>query len=233
MRTAATELVYTVPDLIRWYQRRGGANGALLRDLVGTWATALCPMLPHVAEEMYARAGGEGLCSSQPFPEPTGQPALLVIHQEDYLKAFMEDAKTIIKLAGIDQPEQLTVFTSPSWKQALLELAVEMDAAHANGKFPMGEFMGKVMADPDMRRLGKAVQKFAGKLPGQVKQLAPWQQTVVADADEAEILRAAAPFLKQELGVPAIQVFSADQDDAPDDPKKAVADPLKPGIALK
>ncbi len=94
----------------------------------------------------------------------------------------------------------------------------------------MGKFMGDVMADDSMRTLGKAVQKYAGKLPGAVKQLAPWQRPLL-DADEASSLSGAAAFIAKELGVPKVTIRSAD-DDQDDHPKRAVAEPFKPGLAL-
>ena len=103
----------------------------------------------------------------------------------------------------------------------------------AGGKFPMGDFMQQVMADPAMRLLGKAVQAFTGKLPGPVPQLTPAQRALLAGgADEEAILREAAPFLAAEVGVPAVAVHGADEPGAPEHAKKGVAAPLKPGIAL-
>ncbi len=128
LRTATTELVYTIPDLLRWYERRGGNNGALLAQLVQSWAAALCPVLPHTAEEMWARAGGQGLCATADYPtlkEPDGAAAVLA--REEYLKAFLDDAKTVVKLADLEQPSELMVFTTSEWKAELLRRAVTLD----------------------------------------------------------------------------------------------------------
>ncbi|MGB0651991.1 MAG: leucine--tRNA ligase [Thermoplasmatota archaeon] len=228
LRTVVNELVYAVPDLLRWYQKRGGANADLLAATLRDWAVSLCPIVPHVAEEMYARAGGTGLCSEQPFPSPA-EADTSVLDRESYLLTFLEDAKTVLKLADVADPEALTVYTSPAWKQQLLRQALELDG---DGKFPMGQFMGQIMQDPEMRKLGKAVQKYAGKLPGLVKQLAPWQAALVAGGDEAGALTAASGFLAQELEVPIVRVHAADDEAAPDHPKRGVAEPLKPGLAL-
>ncbi|HUR61342.1 MAG TPA: leucine--tRNA ligase [Candidatus Thermoplasmatota archaeon] len=231
LRTAATELVYTVPDLLRWYHRRGGSNGALLRRAVREWAQGLCPMLPHLAEEMHERAGGKGLCTASAFPDlPEPGPAALA--SEEYLRAVLEDMLTVRKLAGIERPESLALYTTAAWKRRLLAQAAAMAAA-AGGKFPMGQFMQQVMADPTMREQGKAVQAFTGKLPQAVTQTAPWQRILLeAGTDERQVLQEAAPFLARELGVPAVQVFSADDPQAPDHPKKGLAAPFKPGIAI-
>jgi len=77
------------------------------------------------------------------------------------------------------------------------------------------------------------VQAFTGKLPAQVTQFSPAQKALLlGGADEAAVLRAAAPFIAQELGINEVPVFAADDPAAPEHPKKGVAGPLKPGIAL-
>jgi leucyl-tRNA synthetase len=231
LRTAATELVYTVPELLRWAHRRGGAGRATLQRVVQDWAKALCPIVPHLAEEMHERAGGRGLCTEARFPEAPAADAE-ALAAEEYLRAVLEDIQTVRKLAGVEKPATLALYTTPAWKRRLTAKAVSMAQA-AGGKFPMGQFMQETMADPQMRALGKAVQAFTGKLPAQVTQFSPAQRALLlGEADEARILREAAPFLAAEVGVPAVDVFAADDPGAPEHPKKGVAAPLKPGIAL-
>ena len=230
LRGVAGELVYAVPETLRWYQRRGGQNAELLARVVRDWATALCPMLPHTAEEMFERAGGDGLCSVADFPsaEEVDESALAA---EDHLRAVMEDIKTIAKLADVEAPESLTLFTTPAWKRDLTVKALEMAG---DGKFPMGAFMGQVMQDPAMRELGKQVQAFTGKLPGQLNQFTPSQKALLlGGVDEADVLAAAAPYIQAETGAKEVHVLAADAPDAPDHPKRNVAAPLKPGIALE
>lgn len=231
LRVATTALVYTVPELLRWYHRRGGANRDVLRALVQDWAKALCPVMPHLAEEMFERAGGKGLCTLAKFPEP-GAPDAAALAAEEYLRAALDDVLTVKKLANVPSVTSLVLYTSPAWKRDLTAKAVRM-ADRAEGRLPFGAFMQEVMADPAMRQMGKPVQAFTGKLPGQVTQFSPTQKALLlAGADEAAILRGAADFIAAEVGAPGVTVFAADDPAAPEHPKKGVAGPLKPGIAL-
>lgn len=231
LRTAATALVYSLPEALRWYARRGGSNGELLRGFVQEWAKALCPILPHVAEELHESAGGKGLATTAAFPKVPDVDAV-ALASEDYLKAVLEDILTVKKLAGVDHVASLTLYTTPAWKRDLAAKAIRMAEA-AGGKFPMGQFMQEVMADPAMRQLGKAVQAFTGKLPSQIPQFTAAQRALLlAGADEATILQAAARFIAIEVGVPEVPVFAADDAQAPDHPKRNIAGPTKPGIAL-
>ncbi len=230
LRSAVGELVYSVSETLRWYQRRGGNNADLLQAIVRDWATALCPILPHIAEEMFERAGGEGLATTAAFPEPgLVDPAPLAA--EDYLQTVLDDIKTVHKLAS--GGDKLALFTTPAWKAGLTAKALRMAAA-TDGKFPMGQFMGEVMQDADMRSLGKVVQAFTGKLPSQVNQFSESQKTaLLGGLDEAATLTAAVAFIAAEAGVNTVEVHRADDPDAPEHPKKAIAGPLKPGIALE
>lgn len=230
LRTAATELCYTVPDLLRWYARRGGANADLLRETVRAWAQALCPIVPHLAEEMHERAGGQGLCSASQLAT-RGTPDEAALAAEEYLRLVLDDIATVRKLANLDAAKSLVLFATPAWKRDLLALALRM-AKEANGKFPMGDYMKAAMADPAVRALGKEAQNFTGKVVGAVNQMTPAQRALMAaQADEATILRQASAFLASELGV-TVQVFAADDAGAPEHPKRNVASPFKPGIAL-
>ena len=97
----------------------------------------------------------------------------------------------------------------------------------------MGDFMAAVMKDPALRERGKEVQAFAGKLPQMVTQWTPAQRAMLeAGADEAAILRGSAPFLAATFGVAAVPVHAADDPSAPEHPKRTVAVPFRPGIAL-
>ncbi len=232
LRGVAGELVYACSETLRWYQKRGGDNQELLRDIARQWAIMLCPMLPHTAEEIWHRAGGEGLCSTQPMPE-AGDVDATALAAERYLRGALDDIRTVAKLAALDAPSELVLFTSPAWKRDLAAKACRM-AAEAGGKFPMGAFMGEVMQDPAMRSLGKQVQAFGGKLAKQVNQWSADQKALLMDGvDEADVLQAAADFIGQELGAGQVAVHAADAEDAPEDPKRGVAEPLKPGIAIR
>ena len=231
LRSVAGELVYGVPDTLRWYQKRGGANSDLLRTILRDWAAALCPVIPHVAEEAWAKAGGEGLCSAAPFPQ-FGAVDAAALAAEEYLQAVLEDARTIARLADVAAPKQAVLFTTPAWKRDLVQKAIDY-AAKADGKFPMGPYMAEVMGDPAMRELGKQVQQFTGRIAGDVMKWSETQKALVTTVDEVAVLTAAAPFIADELGIPTVQVFAADADDAPEHAKRAVAAPLKPGIALE
>lgn len=170
------------------------------------------------------------MCSVATFPKP-GAADEAALAAEGYLRDTLEDIKTVVKLAGVEEPEEMVLFTTPGWKRGLAAKALRMAG---DGKFPMGQFMGEVMQDPEMRTLGKQVQAFTGKLPQAVNQWTAAQRTVLLEGvDEAAVLAAAAPFIATEVGVPAVRVFAADDGAAPDEPKKAVAAPLKPGIALR
>jgi hypothetical protein len=180
---------------------------------------------------MFERAGGKGLCTEAKFPQ-AARADEVALASEDYLRGVLDDIQTVRKLAGIEKPQSLVLFTTPGWKRHLTAKAVAMAQA-AGGKFPMGQFMQETMMDASLRSMGKLVQAFTGRLPAQVTQFSAAQRALLTGGvDETSILRAAAPFIAAEVGVPEVEVYSADAPSAPDHAKKGVASPLKPGIAL-
>ena len=44
-------------------------NGSLTNDELVTFIKLLCPIAPHLTEEMYEQLGGEGFLSLAPWPE--------------------------------------------------------------------------------------------------------------------------------------------------------------------
>ncbi len=228
LRGVAGELVYSVAETLRWYRRRGGDNQQLLRSTIRDWAAALCPVIPHTAEEMWNRAGGEGLCSQTAYPS-AGKADALTLAGETYLRSVLDDVQTIGRLSGVEAPKRLVLFTAPAWKRDLTVKALGMAG---DGKFPMGQFMGEVMADPAMRALGKQVQAFTGKLPAQLNQWSGEQKTFLLQGDELATLSSAAEYVEAVIGAP-VTVMAADDPEAPEDGKRGVAAPLKPGILLE
>ena len=57
LRELASKAFYTIPDLFKWYLRRGGNNHHLTSWLLSQWIRLLTPITPHLAEEL-ACAGG-------------------------------------------------------------------------------------------------------------------------------------------------------------------------------
>ncbi len=55
---------------------RSSASTATLKEAIRTLARLMSPMTPHIAEEIWAAQGGQGLCAQAPWPK--ADPAMLV-----------------------------------------------------------------------------------------------------------------------------------------------------------
>lgn len=236
LRSVTKEAHYEAFETLRTAVARGVSRDALLAAL-GELALLMCPVTPHLAEELaqMARTAGwvpvddhaEWICSTAALPERREVDQSLLA-AETYVQGVLEDIRTIAKLAGESSTGTMALYTSPAWKTDVLRMALRH--AEGGGKFPMGAFMGEVMANPDMRSLGKAVQKFTGKLPGEIPRLTDAQRFTVQDLDEFELLVAAKGMLAESLGLQEVQVYRADDASAPVHAKQDLAGPLKPGI---
>ena len=117
-------------------------------------------------------------------------------------------------MAGIDDPDVITVAVAPDWKHRVRELAREAD----------GDVVGTVMQDEQLRQHGEAAADYAKELAGAGhvdEQLSPER--------ERETLERAAWLLEREVGADVV-VQSADEAD-PDVVANAV--PGRPAIDIE
>jgi leucyl-tRNA synthetase len=98
----------------------------------------------------------------------------------------------------------------------------------------MNVLMKKVMTDPELRKKGKEVSSFAGKLIGEVKKLSKNDMDrYETQIDEKQYLEKASEFLKKELSS-GVEILAADEKNIYDPAVKARhAAPLRPAIYLE
>jgi leucyl-tRNA synthetase len=98
----------------------------------------------------------------------------------------------------------------------------------------IGLLMKELMADPKMKKMGKEISQFTGKLPGEIKRLNPVDKArYQVDLDEKQHLETAKDYLEALFGCP-VKLCSADQADIYDPANKArFAIPLRPAVYIE
>lgn len=106
-RQVSTPVFFGMLNDVRWYVRRGGRSLGVLRACARSWVVAMAPVAPHLAEELHAALGGEGLVSlaKAPEPAPTRRDAAADF-VEEYLQSVLADAQRIRQVAEGFQAEQ-------------------------------------------------------------------------------------------------------------------------------
>jgi leucyl-tRNA synthetase len=231
LRNLANEVYFELPNDLKWYLRRKGANGAVISKVLNMWIRMMAPITPHVAEEMWEHLGQEGLVACARFPE-VDQADLSPAAEmgEDYLRSLMEDIGQILKVTKIT-PKRILLYTSAAWKRKGLEMALAMVE---NGTLSTPSLTKAMMQDPEIRTHGKDAPDFARKLAEDLMKRSKSELDRIGIAfDELAFLIKAEGFLAQEMQC-QVKVFSSEDPDRDDPQNKArVAQPRRPAIYVE
>jgi len=206
---ATRELV----SLLRQYRDYTVPDTDVFERGVETVTKLLAPVAPHVAEEVWAELGRDGLVAEADWPR-ADPPAGFDIERR-LVENTREDVRDIVDVAGIEDPEEVAVAVAPEWKHAVYDLARESDAPN---------LVGEVMGDERFRQYGEAAADFAKDLGAEREALAETLDPV----DERAALERAAWLIEREFGADVV-VLSAEE---ADDDLAADARPGRPAIRI-
>ncbi len=205
---ATRELV----SLLRHYRAHVDPDPATFEHGLITVVKLLSPVAPHVAEEVWDLLDGDDLLveASWPREEPPADYPL----ERRLVADTREDVRDIVEVAGIDDPELITIAVAPEWKHRALEVARGAD----------GDVVGTVMRDEELRQRGEGAADFAKDLAADAgsltEQLPPER--------EREALERAAWLIEREFDAEVVVVAA---EDTPDD-VAAKAEPGRPAIDI-
>lgn len=190
----------------------------VLRYLLSVWIRLMAPFIPHTAEEMWEKYGGEGFVSEAPWPRPHEEFISPEVQRaEEMVQETIKDIMEIKKILNLT-PKRVHVYVAPDWKWKVLEMAYEM------GKPDMGALMGRAISEgihDDKRELADFIKRILKDIvreehPGRI--------------DEYKILSDAREYMEEEVNAEIII-----HEDAEYDPegKAKNAIPYKPAIYLE
>ncbi len=228
LRATATVTYYEMLNDIRWYNRRGGKNKETLNKALRIWIQCMMPVTPHVAEELWNKAGFENFVSASQLPD-ADVISSSAEYGEELIREVMADVAQIEKVANVNA-EKIVLYTSAAWKVNVMKFALEMKEEN---KLDIPSLTKRCMSDENMRKNGKAVSEFAKKIATEFSRSSIEEKRPIVDLDETALLRSAEEFLSSELGTP-VKVYSADESDLYDPQNKAkIAIPGRPAILLE
>ena len=191
-----------------WYVRRSENRPQVecLRRFIEVQTKVLAPFTPHMAEEIWHRNGGAGFVVAAAYPDakveeinPRAEAA------EGLLQSTLADIREILKVTGI-APKRMALYTAPSWKVSVHEVA---RALATQGALAMNVLMEKALAQPGMRDRAKEVAAYAKQVADELKHARVEHLDRFDSVDEFAMFRENAHFLAKELGV-KVDVFRAD-----------------------
>src|SRR5207244_13013330 len=118
----------------------------------------LAPLTPHMAEEIWHRNGGAGFVVAAAYPDakveeidPRAEAA------EGLLQSTLSDIRELLKVTEI-APKRMALYTAPSWKVSVHEVARQLAA---QGALAMNVLMETALAHPGMRDRGQESAAYA------------------------------------------------------------------------
>jgi leucyl-tRNA synthetase len=207
----ARELV----SLLWRYREHTDPDRDVFERAVEVTAKLLAPVAPHVAEEVWALLGRDGLIAEADWPAAETPEGYDI--ERRLIENTREDVRDIVAVAGIEDPERITIATAPGWKHEALELVLGLEAD--------ADVVGTVMQDEDLRRRGGTAADFAKDLAAEVQSLSEQ----LPPGREREALERAAWLVEREFDAKVV-VLAAEE---ADEDLVGKAEPGRPGIEIE
>jgi leucyl-tRNA synthetase len=207
----ARELV----SLLRRYREHTDPDPGVFERAIEVTAKILAPVAPHVAEEVWDFIDRDGLIAEADWPAAETPDSYDV--ERRLIENTREDIRDIVDVAGIEDPERITVVTAPTWKYEALELVLDLDAG--------ADVVGTVMRDEDLRRRGEAAADFAKDLAAEAQSLSEQ----LPPEREREALRRAAWLMTREFDADITVAAAKDVDES----MRKQAEPGRPAIEIR
>ena len=101
-KTAIQHSFFSLWKDLKWYLKRcEKPNKNVLKKFIRSWILLICPVVPHICEELWEKIGGEGFASLARMP--SFEKDLLderLLEKEENFRNCLEDIAQIIKLVG-------------------------------------------------------------------------------------------------------------------------------------
>lgn len=231
LRIVTNEIFFEFQKHLQWYIVRGGANKNLLKKTIYDWIKLMCPITPHLAEELWSLNGEKNFVTLESYPDFKSEEISEKDEVGEYLLLkIIEDVNEIIKITKI-MPKKIYLYTCAKWKNQLVKKALELEKEN---KLDMNNLMKIAVSDSELKKQIKDVSNFAGKLLMEIKKINENdKQRYMIGLDEKNYIEKALSFLEKELCT-KISVYSADDKDIYDPNNKTKsANPLRPAIYIE
>ncbi|MEM3381822.1 MAG: leucine--tRNA ligase [Candidatus Bathyarchaeia archaeon] len=232
-RAAAENIIYEIPNDLRWYlRRRGTPNSKVLRRLLETWVRLMAPFAPHISEEVWELLGNEGFVSTEQWPRPEEfEKSLRAELIEESVQNMIEDIKNILRATG-KTPRRIILYTAPRWKWRAILRILE---SRVKGSTQEG-VMKDLALDPEIKDVISEAKKFVQTFTKEATQVTSEYAEKILEAgiiDEYSTLKEAIPFLSKEFKA-EVEVYRSDDHSKYDPAGRAYhARPYRPAVYIE
>ncbi len=228
LRQMATTSYFEMLNDLKWYTRRGGNCMESVKSALKIWITAMTPITPHCAEELWELSGFEGMASEAQLPKPT-EISSSSEYGEELIREIMSDVVQIVKVTKIE-PKRAVLYTASAWKVKVMNIALGM---LSEGELTIPGLTKACMSDETIKSNGKAASEMAKKVAVEFARATTDSKETIVNLDETAFLQSAEEFLTSELGF-EVKVYSADDGEKYDPQSKSkAAYPGRPAIFVE
>lgn len=193
---------------LKWYLKR--TNNAPNRELINLFIESvikmMAPVTPHFCEECWHMIGKKTFVSKESWPKADEKAIKKELdYSEEMISNTLADIREVLKLAKIESPKSIKLFTSPTWKYGLFEKANKL----METKSP-NEIIKEIMADEAFRKYGQDMQKFLPKMISARKM----PQLKLGKEEELRAIKESLEFIKSEFNCD-IHIIEADKSSEP------------------
>lgn len=220
-RSAIQRGYFDLQKTLKWYVRRcnGNTNRKIMDFALELQVLLLSPFCPCITEELWENMGKKGFASTALWPEADEKKINKESEtKEEIIETILDDVRAVKKVANLEKPKSITLYTTQEWKVSLYRKAKE-----AMGKTRDFKQILQMLTESDLKvhasEITKLLPKFlkVGTLPD------------VLNADvEYAFLEKEKSFLEAELGSQVLIV----KGDSTTDSQAQKALPGKPSILL-
>ncbi|MEM3839158.1 MAG: leucine--tRNA ligase [Candidatus Micrarchaeaceae archaeon] len=158
LRVASTEILYNSVLELKRYFARGGNNGMVVKEYISAITLMLCPISPHISEEIWHMLGGNTFASLEKWPIADRS----MINDKEEAKeaiidAAVEDIKQVLEIVrkkSGKNPKQAQLIVADNWKREANNLLVSernlgkaIEVIRSDPKKVFGDDATKISAD--------------------------------------------------------------------------------------
>ena len=186
------------------------------------------PLIPHICEEIYERAGQEGMVSFAQFPEINlTDEDKIIITQGKFIASVQDDIDNILKMIE-HRPHQIFVYINATWKTILY---AKLKSHFENSKITMSEIMKIAKND---QRLQSFMPLIAAEGKMIVKNPSILKIDLLDQPQQIQALKDHIPMFQAKYTGIKLEVINSDAEKYYDPKKRAKkARPMKPALYME
>ena len=230
-RTASQAVFFRFEEHLRWYRRRTDTDrpGArwTLREVLSARLRLLSPFIPFMTNELHEQLTGEPAEEvAWPEPDPEFESASREV-EESLVADLHEDVRDILQVTN-QQPKVIRVYVAADWKRQVFE-----QVAEAGSDANVGQVMGQVMQDEDLRERGNQVNDLVQELVEDVRERSGAELDALVDIDEHAVYERVAGFVGQEFDADVVVSDEEGADVVDPGGKAGNAVPFRPALYIE